>query len=146
MSSLTGIKVVEFCEVAAGLFCAMLLADMGADVVKVERPVGDAMRSWPPLTEGYSENFASINRNKRSIVLDMKSEQGIATARDLILNADVVIENFRPGVMGRLGIDYAAMSALQPRLIYCSISAFGQSVLGPLREVLISLCRRWLVS
>lgn len=129
MKLLADIKVVEFCEIAAGPFCSMLLADMGADVVKVERPSGDAMRSWPPLTDGFSENFASINRNKRSIVLDLKSVEGKAAARQLVLESDVVIENFRPGVMGRLGIDYASMSALQPRLIYCSISAFGQS--GP---------------
>jgi len=118
-----------FCEIAAGPFCAMLLADMGADVIKVERPAGDAMRMWPPVTDGFSENFASVNRNKRSIVLDLKSAEGVAAARDLILDSDVVIENFRPGVMTRLGIDYATMSAEKPQLIYCSISAFGQT--GP---------------
>ena len=129
MSSLSGIKVVEFCEIAAGPFCAMLLADMGADVVKVERPAGDAMRTWPPVNDGYSENFASINRNKRSVVLDLKSAEGIAAARAIILDSDVVVENFRPGVLGRMGIDYRTMSAEKPSLIYCSISAFGQE--GP---------------
>lgn len=129
MSSLKGVKVIEFCEIAAGPFCAMLLADMGADVIKVERPAGDAMRMWPPVTEGYSENFASVNRNKRSIVLDLKSDEGVAAAKSLILDSDVVIENFRPGVMTRLGIDYKTMSAQKPQLIYCSISAFGQT--GP---------------
>lgn len=128
-ASLEGVRVIEFCEVAAGPYCAMLLADMGADVIKVERPGGDAMRSWPPLTDGFSENFASINRNKRSVVLDLKSPDGIADATRLIQGADVVLENFRPGVMARLGIDYATMSTLRPSLIYCSISAFGQS--GP---------------
>ena len=129
MQSLKGLKVVEFCEIAAGPFCAMLLADMGADVVKVERPGGDAMRMWPPVNDGYSENFASINRNKRSVVLDMKTEDGLRAAKAIILDSDVVVENFRPGVMARLGIDYEAMSAEKPSLIYCSISAFGQS--GP---------------
>ena len=129
MLALEGIKVVEFCEIAAGPFCAMLLADMGADVIKVERPAGDAMRSWPPVNEGYSENFASINRNKRSVVLDLKTPEGLHAAKAIILDSDVVVENFRPGVLARLGIDYASMSAEKPGLIYCSISAFGQE--GP---------------
>lgn len=129
MSSLQGLKVVEFCEIAAGPFCAMLLADMGADVIKVERPVGDAMRMWPPVNDGYSENFASINRNKRSVVLDLKTEEGVRAAKAIILDSDVVVENFRPGVMARLGIGYDSMSAEKPSLIYCSISAFGQE--GP---------------
>ena len=129
MSSLQGLKVVEFCEIAAGPFCAMLLADMGAEVVKVERPAGDAMRMWPPVTDGFSENFASVNRNKRSVVLDLKTEDGRRAARAIILDSDVVVENFRPGVMTRLGLDYETMAAEKPGLIYCSISAFGQS--GP---------------
>lgn len=129
MMPLEGTRVVEFCEVAAGPFCAMLLADMGADVIKVERQSGDAMRSWPPLTENFSENFASINRNKRSICLNLKDEIDIAHARQLIEHADVVVENFRPGVMNRLGLGYEEMAEANPGLIYCSISAFGQS--GP---------------
>ncbi|MFT5112353.1 MAG: crotonobetainyl-CoA:carnitine CoA-transferase CaiB-like acyl-CoA transferase [Parasphingorhabdus sp.] len=129
MKLLDGIKVAEFCEIAAGPFCAMLLADYGADVIKIERPSGDAMRSWPPVNEGYSENFASVNRNKKSVVLDMKTEQGLKAARAIILDSDVVVENFRPGVMQKLGIDYATMSKQKPELIYCSISAFGQE--GP---------------
>jgi crotonobetainyl-CoA:carnitine CoA-transferase CaiB-like acyl-CoA transferase len=129
MTPLNGKRVIEFCEVAAGPFCGMLLADMGAEVIKVERATGDAMRMWPPINDGYSENFASINRGKKSVVLDLKSDAGVAAAKALILSADVVIENFRPGVMGRNGIDYETMSAQKPALIYCSISAFGQS--GP---------------
>ena len=129
MMPLTGKRVVEFCEIAAGPFCGMLLADMGAEVIKVERAQGDAMRMWPPINDGYSENFASINRGKKSVVLDLKSDDGVAAAKALILSADVVIENFRPGVMARNGIDFATMNALKPALIYCSISAFGQS--GP---------------
>jgi crotonobetainyl-CoA:carnitine CoA-transferase CaiB-like acyl-CoA transferase len=127
--SLAGVRVIEFCEVAAGPYCAMLLADQGADVIKVERPAGDAMRSWPPMSEGFSENFASINRNKRSICLDLKDPVDVAHARGLVVTADVVIENFRPGVMDRLGLGYDAMSGVNPALIFCSISAFGQS--GP---------------
>ena len=89
MQALNGIKVAEFCEIAAGPFCAMMLADSGAEVIKVERPAGDAMRMWPPVTEGFSENFASVNRNKRSIVLDMKTTMniiyGVVSKPDLLL-------------------------------------------------------------
>ena len=130
MRPLSGIRVIEFCSVAAGPFCAMLLADMGADVIKVENPEdGDTMRAWPPISGGYSENFASLNRNKRSVTLDLKEPAGNARARDLIRSADVVLENNRPGVMQRLGLDYIAVSAEQPTLVYCSISAYGQE--GP---------------
>ena len=130
MRPLSGIRVIEFCSVAAGPFCAMLLADMGADVIKVENPEGgDTMRAWPPISGGYSENFASLNRNKRSVTLDLKDPTGNAQARDLIRSADVVLENNRPGVMQRLDLDYATVSADQLKLVYCSISAFGQE--GP---------------
>lgn len=127
---LEGIRVIEFCSVAAGPFCAMLLADMGADVIKVENPDGgDTMRQWPPISNGYSENFASLNRNKRSVVLDLKNPEDNKRAKALIHSADVVLENNRPGVMQRLGLDYQATSKGKPELIYCSISAFGQE--GP---------------
>lgn len=126
---LHGVRVVEFCTTAAGPFSAMLLADMGADVVKVEAPAGDSLRQWPPLSDGYSENFASLNRNKRSVVLDLKNPQDLVVARKLVLEADVVIENNRPGVMDRLGLGYADFAETHPKLLYCSISAFGQS--GP---------------
>lgn len=129
---LNGVMVVEFCQVAAGPFCGMLLADMGAEVVKVESGAGDSMRQWPPFTDGYSENFASVNRNKRSIKLDLKSDAGRTAALALIAKADVVIENNRPGVMDRLGLGWAAVSKDRPDLVYCSISAFGQS--GPRAE------------
>ena len=130
MRPLSGIRVIEFCSVAAGPFCAMLLADMGADVIKVEHPEGgDSMRAWPPISEGYSENFASLNRNKRSVTLDLKDPADNARARDLIRSADIVLENNRPGVMQRLGLDYATVSADRPALVYCSISAYGQE--GP---------------
>ena len=126
---LSGIRVIEICQIAAGPFCGMLMADMGADVIKIEPPSGDAMRAWPPIVDGYSENFASINRNKRSIALDLKNEQDLNIALDLIRSADVVVENSRPGVMSRLGLDYDTVAKTNPRLIYCSISAFGQT--GP---------------
>jgi len=129
MLPLDNVRVVEFCQIAAGPFCGMLLADMGADVIKVESREGDGLRQWPPHNEGYSENFASLNRNKRSVVLDLKREEDRQAARRLVLDADILIENFRPGVMARNGLDYASLSAEKPSLIYCSISAFGQS--GP---------------
>lgn len=132
MSSLplAGVNVLEFCNVAAGPYCGMLLADMGADVIKVEHPKdGDSLRSWPPISDGYSENFASLNRNKRSVALDLKNPQHVAAARELAAKADVLIENNRPGVMDRLGLGYASLKELNPRLVYCSISAYGQS--GP---------------
>ncbi len=127
---LTGIRVIEVCNVAAGPFCAMLLADMGADVIKVEHPEGgDTLRSWPPINDGFSENFASLNRNKRSVTLNLKEPSDVALLVELAAGADVLIENNRPGVMDRLGVGYAQLSARNPRLVYCSISAYGQS--GP---------------
>jgi crotonobetainyl-CoA:carnitine CoA-transferase CaiB-like acyl-CoA transferase len=129
MLPLAGVRVAEFCQVLAGPFCGALLADMGADVIKVESPEGDLMRAWPPMVEGDSQYFASVNRNKRSVVLDLKDAKGLAAARDLALSADVVIENFRPGVMARFGLDHATLSKEKTSLVYCSVSAFGQT--GP---------------
>ncbi len=132
---LGGVKVLEFGQIAAGPFTGSLLADLGADVVKVERPDGgDGMRSWPPLTGSpggadYSENFASLNRNKRSIAADLKQPCEVARLCDLAAVADVVVENFRPGVLKRLGLGYDDLSARNPRLVYCSISGYGQD--GP---------------
>lgn len=126
---LAGVKVVEFCQIASGPFCGLLLADFGAEVVKVEPPEGDAMRSWPPLSAGYSENFASLNRSKRSIALDLKQPTDLEVARRLVLDADVLVENSRPGAMQRLGLGWEGFAARKPSLIYCSISAYGQD--GP---------------
>ena len=126
---LHGVKVVEFCHVAAGPFCGMLLADFGAEVVKVESPEGDAMRQWPPLSQGFSENFAAINRGKQSVVLDLKDPRQRDLARQLVLDADVLIENSRPGAMQRLGLGWDWFGPRKPALVYCSISAFGQD--GP---------------
>ncbi|MCM2328837.1 MAG: CoA transferase [Lysobacter sp.] len=126
---LAGLKVVEFCQVAAGPFCGMLLADFGAQVVKVEPPEGDAMRQWPPVNGGYSENFASLNRGKQSVALDLKDPADRDFARALVLEADVLVENNRPGVMQRLGLGWDWFAPRKPALVYCSISAFGQ--VGP---------------
>lgn len=127
---LEGVRVIELCNVAAGPFCAMLLADMGADLIKVENPKGgDTLRSWPPISDGYSENFASLNRNKRSVTLDLKSPEDLEGFKRLIKTADVLIENNRPGVMDRLGIGFDVLKALQPKLVMASISAYGQT--GP---------------
>jgi crotonobetainyl-CoA:carnitine CoA-transferase CaiB-like acyl-CoA transferase len=127
---LEGVRVIEVCNVAAGPYCGMLLADLGADVVKVENPDGgDTLRSWPPIKEGYSENFASLNRNKRSITLDLKDAQDVDVFRRLVKDAQVLIENNRPGVMDRLGIGFEALHTTNPALVYCSISAYGQT--GP---------------
>lgn len=134
-SLLDGLRVVEFGQIAAGPFAGSLLADLGADVVKVERAQGgDGMREWPPLTghgdeDMFSENFASLNRNKRSVALDLKDDRDQQHARELCALADVVLENYRPGVMRRLGLGYEALSAENPGLVFCSISGYGQT--GP---------------
>lgn len=127
---LEGVRVIELCNVAAGPFCGMLLADMGADLIKVENPKGgDTLRSWPPISEGFSENFASLNRNKRSVTLDLKNPDDLARFKTLIQTADVLIENNRPGVMDRLGVGYEVLKAINPKLVMASISAYGQT--GP---------------
>lgn len=127
---LEGVRVIELCNVAAGPFCGMLLADMGADLIKVENPQGgDTLRSWPPISDGYSENFASLNRNKRSVTLDLKDPADLTRFKSLIESADVLIENNRPGVMDRLGIGFEVLKGINPKLVMASISAYGQS--GP---------------
>lgn len=129
-ATLQGVKVIEICNVAAGPFCSMLLADMGADVIKIEHPDGgDTLRSWPPISDGYSENFASLNRNKKSVTLNLKNPADVQAARQLMRSADIVLENNRPGVMDRLGLGYADIRKLNRQIVYCSISAYGQS--GP---------------
>ncbi len=131
--SLSGVRVLDFSRVMAGPYCSMMLAELGADVVKVEEPgTGDESRGWPPFVEGQSGYFFSLNRSKRSIAIDLKKDDGRRIAHDLTAKSDVVIENFAPGVVKRLGIDYQTLSALNPRLIYCSISGFGQT--GPYRD------------
>jgi succinate--hydroxymethylglutarate CoA-transferase len=131
---MTGIKVLDFTRLFAGPFCTMLLGDLGADVVKVEAPEGDPIRyQGPPFYKKHSFSYLAANRNKRSIVIDMKSPEGKALARKLALAADVIVENFRPGVMKRLGLDYEGLAAERPGLIYVSMSGFGGD--GPFSEV-----------
>lgn len=126
---LVGLKVLDLSRVLAGPICAMTLGDMGADVIKIERPDGgdDTRRFGPPFLEGESTYFLSINRNKRSLTLDLKHPDGRSVLWKLIDWADVLLENFRPGTMDRLGFDYAACQARNPKLIYCSISAYGHA-------------------
>ena len=140
-AALTGLRVIDLSRVLAGPTCAQTLADLGADVVKIERPgVGDDTRPWGPpwLPDAHGEPtrdstyFGSANRNKRSIAIDLASDGGAALARRLAARADVMIENYKVGDLARRGLDYATLAALNPRLVYCSITGFGQT--GPLRE------------
>lgn len=127
---LDGIKVVDFTHYIAGPFATMILADMGADVVKIEAPnKGDDFRKYPPLQPEINAGppFLWCNRNKRSVALDLKSEEGIATVKALIDQADVVIENFSAGVMDRLGLGYETLHQTNPRLIFCAVSAYGRT-------------------
>ncbi|HEU4438549.1 MAG TPA: CoA transferase [Methylomirabilota bacterium] len=127
---LAGVRVLDLTRVLAGPFCSMILADMGAEVIKVEEPgKGDDTRGWPPFTGGEATYFMSVNRNKKSLTLNVKAPDGQAILRRLIAKADVVLENFRPGTMERLGFGYDALRKANPRLVYCSISGFGES--GP---------------
>lgn len=123
---LAGIRVLDFTRVVAGPYCTMILGDFGADIIKVEEPHGgDELRALgPPFLGTESVFFLSVNRNKRSVALDLKDAKAKQAVRELVRTVDVVIENFRPGVMQRLGLGYAALRRLNPRLIYCSVSAF----------------------
>ena len=131
--ALAGIRVIDFSQAIVGPTATMLMADFGADVIKVEPPGGDSSRRWGDSRYGdkgqYSGPYLSINRNKRSIVLDLKSVGGLDVAKRLVARADVALENYRPGVMQRLGLGYEELSATNPGLVYCSISGFGQT--GP---------------
>ncbi|MEO8523481.1 MAG: CoA transferase [Caldimonas sp.] len=128
--ALAGLCVVDFTIVMSGPMCTRMLADAGAEVVKIEPPEGDVVRQRPPQRGGVSTYYASMNCGKKSIVLDLQTEDGKRLARELVAKADVVVENFRPGVMKRLGLDYESLSKTNPRLIYASISGFGQT--GPM--------------
>ena len=130
VGALDKLVVIDFTNHLSGPYCAMILADQGADVIKVERPgKGDDLRQSPPHVNGEGAPFMLWNRNKRSIELDLKNPDDLKTAKELIKTADVMIENFRPGVAERIGIGYETMAELNPSLIYCSISGFGQT--GP---------------
>jgi crotonobetainyl-CoA:carnitine CoA-transferase CaiB-like acyl-CoA transferase len=131
---LAGVRVLEVGNYMAGPFCGMQLADLGADVIKVEPPVGgDMVRSTAPFLDGESSNFVRLNRNKRSVALDLKDPRGSDVFRRLVRTADVVVENLRPGAMARLGLDYQRLSELNPRLVYVAASGWGQD--GPLAQL-----------
>jgi len=131
--SLTGLRVLDFSTTIAGPHCARMLADMGADVIKIEAADGETMRTRPPVRSGYSTAFGQLNVGKKSLVLDLKSDRGKEVVRRLTAHADIVVENFRPGVMRRLKLDFESLAPLNQRLIYCSISGYGQS--GPSAEL-----------
>jgi formyl-CoA transferase len=125
---LAGIGVLDFTHALAGPYCTMLLGDLGADVIKVEPPSGDHSRHWgPPFINGESSYFLSVNRNKRSVVLDLKTPAGRGLAEQLAMASDVVVENFKPGTMARLGLDVEKLQGMKAALVYASISGFGQN-------------------
>jgi crotonobetainyl-CoA:carnitine CoA-transferase CaiB-like acyl-CoA transferase len=131
--SFAGLRVMDFSTTIAGPHCARMLADLGAEVIKIESAEGETMRIRPPVRNGCSTAFGQLNVGKKSLVLDLKSEDGSDAIRRLVGRADVLVENFRPGVMRRLKLDYARLAELNPRLVYCSISGYGQT--GPSAEL-----------
>ncbi len=131
--ALAGIRVLDLTRTLAGPFCTMQLADMGADVIKIEEPTrGDETRGWPPFWDGLACYFLAINRNKRSIALNLKRPEAIEVVKKLAATSDVMIESFRTGAMDAMGIGYKDIKAINPRIIYCSISGFGRT--GPLKD------------
>lgn len=134
MPPLHGLRVVDLTRVLAGPYCAMMLGDMGADVIKVEEPAhGDDTRAWAPFADGVSTFFLGLNRSKRSVALDLKTPAGADALRALLADADVLIENFRPGSLKKLGFDYESVRGDFPQLVYCSITGYGQQ--GPKRAL-----------
>lgn len=132
--ALDGVKILAFEQVLSGPFATCLLADMGAEVIKVERPgVGDVIRGWDSVVKGLSSGYVWLNRNKRSMTVDVKKPQGIELLHQLAKRSDIFFENYAPGVAGRLGLGYEKLSEINPRLIYCSLSGYGQD--GPYRDV-----------
>jgi crotonobetainyl-CoA:carnitine CoA-transferase CaiB-like acyl-CoA transferase len=132
-SALEGIRILDLSRMLPGPYCSMMLADLGAEVIKIEEPrIGDPTRHSPPFIDGQSAAFAQVNRNKKSIALDLKEPAGKDIFLKMASRADCVLEQFRPGVVDRLGINYAAVAELNPRIVYCSLSGFGQD--GPHRE------------
>ncbi|MBV8778498.1 MAG: CoA transferase [Alphaproteobacteria bacterium] len=133
LGPLAGLRVIDLTRVLAGPFATQSLGDLGAEVLKIEPPeVGDETRHFPPFVEGESHYFLGINRNKKSLVVDLQQEAGKEILRRLVATSDILVENYRPGVMDRLGLGYAALAEINPGLIYCAISGFGLS--GPLRD------------
>jgi len=133
MQPLTGIRVLDLSRVLAGPYCTMVLGDLGAEVIKVEPPEGDETREWgPPFAGGESAYYLCVNRNKRSMVVNLKTEDGKNILRELAVQSDVLVENFRPGRLKKFGLDFKTLHKLNPRLVYCSISGFGQT--GSMRD------------
>ena len=131
--ALEGIRVLDLSRMLPGPYCSMMLADLGAEVIKIEEPkIGDPTRRSPPIIDGQSAPFAQVNRNKKSIAIDLKHAEGRRIFLKLASTADCVLEQFRPGVVDRLGINYAAVAEVNPRIVYCSLTGFGQD--GPHRE------------
>ena len=132
--SLSGIRVLDLSRILAGPYCTMILGDQGAEVIKVERPgTGDDTRTWgPPFAGGESAYYLCCNRNKKSVAVDLKEPAGAELVRELAAVSDVFVENFTPGLIGRFGLDYETLREINPRLVYCSISAYGQD--GPYRD------------
>ena len=133
MQPLTGVRVLDFSTLLPGPMATLLLADAGAEVIKIERPTGEEMRGYQPKIGNDSVNFGLLNAGKRSIAIDLKAPGSIEKLKPLIASADIVIEQFRPGVMDRLGLGYEALTAINPRIIYCAITGYGQS--GPKAQV-----------
>jgi crotonobetainyl-CoA:carnitine CoA-transferase CaiB-like acyl-CoA transferase len=131
--SFAGLRVLDFSTTIAGPHCTRMLADMGAEVIKVESVEGETMRTRPPVRNGFSTAFGQLNVGKKSLVLDLKSPDAVEIIRRLVVSADILVENFRPGVMRRLKLDYDSLRELNPKLIYCSISGYGQT--GPSAEL-----------
>jgi len=129
---LEGVRVLDLTRVLAGPYATQSLGDLGAEIIKVEPPGGDETRRFPPYAGHQSHYFLALNRNKKSVVIDLKQAEGKDLMRRLAATSDILIENYRPGVMDKLGLGYDALSAINPRLIYCAISGFGQT--GPLRD------------
>src|SRR6266481_5782753 len=131
--SFQGLRVLDFSTTIAGPHCTRMLADMGAEVIKIESAEGETMRTRPPVRNSFSTVFGQLNHGKKSVVFDLKSPDAIGAIRKLVAKADILVENFRPGVMRRLNLDYGALRELNPKLIYCSISGYGQT--GPSAEL-----------
>ena len=131
---LKGIRVIDLTRIIAGPYCSMILGDLGAEIIKIEQPkIGDESRAWgPPWVKEMSAYFIAINRNKKSLTLNLKNPQGIEIFKDLVKKADVVLENFRPGTMDELGIGYEVLQGLNPKLVYCDMTGYGTD--GPYRD------------
>ena len=125
--ALSGIKVIDLTRVISGPFCTLLLADMGAEVIKIEPPKGDNVRNQGEFVDGYSSYFAQFNRNKKSVVLDLYQNHDKEKLKLLLKNADVIVDNFRPGVLAKMGLDNETLTSINPRLIQASVNGFGST-------------------